>query len=135
MTGEPDDIQKRESWRLLSGQLRTLVSDFEASGSHSHAAMAEVLARKLRTVEPGSIMLLKTRPIESWTNKAQVLAEEAIGFAIDWWPLPKPCRSPDGFTRVTWSCVSNPIIVIDGSDQRTAMRCTTINGCTQPYSE
>jgi hypothetical protein len=100
-----DDMQEGAKSASLSESLLTLASDYEAEGLVSRSATARVLARRLGSVQPEQIVIFR-RASRSLRHRMQILVEDTVGFAIDWWPSPEPHRTFDGNNCVVWSCVS-----------------------------
>jgi hypothetical protein len=103
-------MQRGSGRSSLKIPLQALVDDYEAEGLLSHAAVTKLLTRRLSNVEPYRIMLPRKSfiPLRS---KAQIIAEELVGSAINWWPLPEPNRNFVDCTRISWSCVSLTVVL------------------------
>jgi hypothetical protein len=105
---------------------------------------AKALAQQLRDEEPRQIVVsghhmasrgkVPAQLSTSLRDRMQVFAEETVGSAIDWWPLPEPNRTSFGWNRVAWSCVSATTVLCIWSDYRTEMRRSTCNEYTRSYS-
>jgi hypothetical protein len=82
---------------------------------------AKAFAQQLRDEEPRQIVLSGRHRTSggrvsgqlsiSLRDKMQVFAEETVGSAIDWWPLPEPNRTTFCWTHVVWFCVSATIVL------------------------
>jgi hypothetical protein len=99
-----DEANEYEDW---SGNLS------KRNFSLDYSVVARAFAQRPRNLRPDQIAMTGDHRLSrnvvseqlptSLRNTVQILAEKAIGSAIDWWPLTEPRRD---FVRVTWSCVS-----------------------------
>jgi hypothetical protein len=117
IVAKPERMPRRSEYWLVGEFLNDLAHDYEdiIQSLYPRNMLKFELSRHVKTIRVLKYKLKDTKPDRitisenSFTclrTKVQILAEETIGSAVNWWPLSKLSHPFFGSSCVAWSCVS-----------------------------